>query len=114
MHLVEKVKAFEPFELKLSAVSVAELEYGMAKSKYSQKNKATLVEFLSSFDILPFDDNDAEYFGEIKALLERQGNIIGPYDLQIAAQALSRKMILGTNNVKEFMRVPNLRIENWV
>ena len=70
--------------------------------------------FCSNFQVLPFDDEDAEAFGYIRANLERRGCPIGSYDMQIAAQALAKKLTLVTNNVREFERVPSLKIENWV
>jgi tRNA(fMet)-specific endonuclease VapC len=69
---------------------------------------------LSIFNILNFDDNDAVEFGMIKADLTKKGKIIGPMDLLIAAQAKSKKLILVTNNIKEFERVIDIKIENWV
>jgi len=111
---VEKIKTYEPFQIKISAITVAELEYGVSKSQNIDKNRKVLLKFLSSFDILPFDDQDAEYFGKIRSYLERLGKVIGPYDMQIAAQALSKKLILVTNNINEFQRVPNLILENWI
>jgi len=66
------------------------LEYGGSKSQHTDKNRKVLLKFLSSFNLLPFDDQDAEYFGKIKAYLEKIGKVIGSYDMQIAAQALSR------------------------
>ena len=70
--------------------------------------------FLSAFEIVPFDDRDAEQFGIIRALLEKQGQPIGVYDLEIASQGLARNMTVVTNNEKEFRRVPGLMVENWV
>lgn len=98
----------------ISSITIAELEYGIAKSKFPEKNRIALIEFLSIFNILPFDDNDAVDFGEIKKELEKKGKIIGPMDLLLAAQAKSKKLILVTNNTKEFERVEGLTIENWL
>jgi tRNA(fMet)-specific endonuclease VapC len=111
--VVEKIKTFEPNHIKLSAVSVAELEYGIAKSAYREKNKAALIDFVSGFDILPFDDTDAEVFGLIRADLEKRGKLIGPYDMEIAAQAIARNLTLVTSNTFEFERINKLKIENW-
>ncbi len=111
--VVEKIKTFEPNQIKLSAISVAELEYGIAKSGYREKNKAALIDFVSGFDILPFDDTDAEVFGLIRADLEKRGKVIGPYDMEIAAQAIARDLTLVTNNISEFERINKLKIENW-
>lgn len=113
-HVVEKIKTYKPNQIKLSAISVAELEYGMAKSEYREKNKAALIDFVSGFDILPFDDSDAEVFGLIRADLEKKGKVIGPYDMEIAAQAIAKDLILVTNNISEFERIPKLRLENWI
>ena len=73
-----------------------------------------MVRFLVPFEIVDFNPKDAYEYGKIRAFLESRGQIIGPYDLQIAAQAISRNLILVTNNVKEFKRIPNIKIENWV
>ena len=93
---------------------MAELEYGVSKSKNREKNRMALVQFASAFDIIEFNDKDAEVFGLIRANLEKHGQIIGPYDMQIAAQAIARDFILVTNNLKEFNRIKELKIENWV
>jgi tRNA(fMet)-specific endonuclease VapC len=93
---------------------MAELEYGVSKSSNRENNRIALVHFASAFDIVGFTDKDAEVFGLIRADLERNGQIIGPYDMQIAAQAISRDLVLVTNNTKEFNRIRELRIENWV
>lgn len=112
--VIEKVKQFKPSQIKLSAISVGELEYGVSKSKLREKNRTALIDFLSGFDIIPFDDIDAEVYGLIRADLERKGQIIGSYDMQIAAQAISKGLILVTNNTGEFSRIDTLKIENWI
>ncbi|GAB1433786.1 type II toxin-antitoxin system VapC family toxin [Spirochaetota bacterium] len=112
--IVEQIKKFKPAEIKLSAISLAELEYGISKSMYREKNRMALVNFVSAFDILPFDDTDAEVFGLIRADLENKGQVIGSYDMQIAAQAISRNLTLITNNTREFERIKGLRLDNWL
>ena len=112
--VVDNIEKYKPFQIKISSVTVAELEYGVFKSEHKDKNRQILLKFLSPFDILHFDDRDAEYYGRIRAYLENAGILIGPYDMQIAAQALSKDLILVSNNVREFDRVPNLKLENWV
>lgn len=97
----------------LSSVTVAELHYGVEKSKFVVKNRLALLKFISLFTIINFDDRDAVEFGKIKARLEREGRIIGPMDLLISAQALSKEMTLVTNNTKEFERIDGLKLENW-
>ena len=71
-------------------------------------------EFLSPFEIFSYDENASRYYGKIRSQLEKQGNIIGPLDMLIAAHALSNNLILITNNVKEFMRIKSLQVENWI
>jgi len=112
--VVEHIKSLQPHQIKLSAISIAELEYGVSKSKSREKNRNALVHFASAFDIIDFNDKDAEVFGLIRANLEKYGKVIGPYDMQIAAQAISRDLILVTNNIKEFNRIGELRLENWI
>jgi len=111
--LQARIEKEELFNICLSSVTVAELEYGIAKSMYPDRNRELLYGFLSPFDIIPFSELDAENFGYIRAYLNKQGSPIGPYDLQIAAQCVTRNLHLITNNVKEFERVPRLTIENW-
>jgi len=101
-------------DIYISSITVAELEYGIAKSRFPEKNRVALIEFLSIFKILPFDDNDAFNFGIIKTALENKGKIISPMDLLLASQAKTKRLILVTNNKKEFARVEKLKIENWV
>jgi len=111
--VVGKIKEHTPPEIKLSSISMGELEYGVSKSRNREKNRQALVNFASAFDIIDFTDEDAEVYGIIRADLEKRGEVIGPYDMQIAAQAISRDLILVTNNVKEFNRIKNLKLENW-
>jgi len=111
--VVDKVKQLKTDEIAISSVTVAELEYGIQKSKIKTASREALVEFLAPFAITCFDARDAYEYGRIRAHLETTGNIIGAYDLQIAAQAMARNLILVSNNTREFCRVPNLKLENW-
>ena len=110
---LKKIRTLNPQDVKISSVSVAELEYGASKSKRRDQNRIALYDFLASFEIIPFDSRDAEIYGIIRAELENQGKPIGPYDSQIAAQALARKLILVTNNTAEFIRIKGLKLEDW-
>ena len=111
--VINAFKSMPVGEISLSAVTLAELEYGASKSAYRDRNRLMLIGFVSPFKILPFDGGDAEMFGILRAHLERGGTPIGPYDLQIAAQALARNYVLVTNNVREFERIPGLKVESW-
>jgi len=97
----------------ISSITVAELQFGVCNSRRAEKNRIALLEFLSPFQILNFDDQDAEIYGQIRSKLKSAGKLIGPYDMLIAAQALSRQLTLVTNNVDEFNRIPDLQIEDW-
>ena len=97
----------------ISSVTVAELEHGVAKSERPGQNRLALMEFLTPYDVIPFDAADAVAFGEINTVLERAGKTIGPMDMLIAAQAVSRELILVSNNLREFSRVAGLKTENW-
>lgn len=101
-------------ELCISSITLAELEFGACKSSNPTKNKLALIIFLSGIKILPFDEKAATEYGDIRAQLERRGTPIGANDLLIAAHARSLNLILVTNNLKEFERVDNLQIENWI
>ena len=111
--LLKRIESEDAYNIFISSISVGELEYGIAKSHYPDKNRIALIEFLSSFEIISFTDIDAQAFGNIRAYLNKIGTPIGPYDLQIAAQCITRDLTLITNNIKEFERVPHIKIENW-
>ena len=111
--ILKKIKSLSPFEIKISSVTVAEMEYGASKSLYREKNRSALKRFLSSFEVINFDTVDAEIYGIIRAGLERKGIIIGSYDLQLAAQALRWDCIFVTNNIRKFIRINGLKLENW-
>jgi tRNA(fMet)-specific endonuclease VapC len=96
----------------LSSVTVAELWFGVNKSG-SRKNELALEQFLSTFELLPFDQRVAKVYGGVREKLESMGKPIGPLDTQIAAHALTLNLTLVTNNVNEFKRVEGLKLENW-
>ena len=112
--LTQKLLSLNPSELLLSAVTVFELEYGAEKSNWGNRTREKLAMFLAPFTILPFSTEDAVCAGQLRGYLEKQGTPIGPYDVQIAAQGLSRSLTLITHNVGEFSRVPNLKLKDWV
>lgn len=97
----------------ISSITLAELEYGMKHSSDPARNEQALLRFLVPLSILPFGAAAASEYGEIRAYLQSQGTPIGPLDMLIAGHAKAEKLILVTNNVREFERVPNLEIENW-
>lgn len=98
----------------MSVVTYGELLYGAEKSQYPKKTKNLLEELCSLIPPLPLPLHTSYHYGEIRALLEKKGNPVGANDLWIASHALAMKLILVTNNTKEFTRIPHLKIENWV
>ncbi|MEW6623021.1 MAG: type II toxin-antitoxin system VapC family toxin [Bacillota bacterium] len=97
----------------ISSITFAELQYGVYKSQHQERNQIALFNFLAPIEILSFSDKAASFYGKIRFNLEKRGQIIGPYDLLIAAHAVSENLILITNNTDEFSRIPNLQLENW-
>ena len=89
------------------------MEYGASKSQNREKNRKALLDFCIDFNILDFTAEDTEAYGMIRSYLEKEGNVIGPYDMQIAAQAMTRNLIVITNNYDEFARIPWIKVEDW-
>lgn len=112
--LTQKLLSHNPSELMISAVTVFELEYGTSKSNWGDRTREKMAMFLAPFNILPFTSDDAICTGRIRAHLEKLGRRIGLYDVQLAGQAISRDLIFITHNTREFNRVPDLRLEDWV
>jgi len=102
-----------PSEITLCSVVKAELLFGARHSQQVERNLSKLKQFFAPFSSLTFDDRCAEEYAQIRADLSRQGKIIGPNDLMIASIARVHDTILITNNIGEFSRVANLRLENW-
>ncbi len=108
-------EAFKRYDgqMSISSITWGELVYGAEKSAYTEKNQKDIEGLASRLQVLPFEEQAATHFGQIRAELYRMGKPIGPYDMMIAGHARSKGLILVTNNVREFQRVPGLRIENW-
>ncbi len=97
----------------ISSITYAELEYGVSKSSNKEKNALALLTVLSGIKVLPLGESAGKVYGSIRASLEKDGNVIGPNDMLIAAHALAEGLTLVTNNTREFRRVPGLNIEDW-
>jgi tRNA(fMet)-specific endonuclease VapC len=97
----------------LSSVSWGELIYGAEKSARVEQNLADIEGFAARLEIAPFDTHAAMHFGQLRAELATSGRLIGPYDMMIAGHARALGLILVTNNLGEFNKVPGLRVENW-
>jgi len=100
--------------LAISSIVLFELRYGAAKSARPERNTQRIADFLAGpIEVLPFEPMDADEAGDIRAVLERTGTPIGPYDVLVAAQARRRDALLVTANAREFARVPRLKFEDW-
>lgn len=110
----QKLQEIDPEDVCVSSVTYAELVHGVEKSAAVEKNRLALSLLLANIEIMDFDVNAADCYGKIRADLEKKGKPIGPLDMMIAGHAQSLDLTIVTNNVKEFSRVENLKIENWV
>jgi tRNA(fMet)-specific endonuclease VapC len=113
---IEVLKIFNAnaSRMAISSITLSELIYGAEKSANVAKNLEAIEDFVSHLEVLPYESRASQHYGQIKAALEKKGTIIGENDIHIAAHAISQGLILVTNNLKEFKRVPNLALENWV
>lgn len=109
----ERFKRLQAGQIAISSITGAELQFGIAKTG-SERNQNALEKFLAPLDVLPFDEQAMRIYGDLRAHLERKGTPIGALDTLIAAHALALDSVLVTNNLREFKRVPKLRLENWV
>lgn len=114
IHVFEKFREFSLGMIGISSITLAELKYGVEKSSRPDQNLQALNQFLLPLEVLDFDFNAAIEYGTIRAELEKIGRPIGPLDMLIAAHVRALDLTLVTNNEKEFIRVENLKVENWV
>ncbi len=112
--VVEKIRVTGIENLLLCSIVKAELWFGACNSGRVTANQAVLAEFFMQFSSLAFDDSSIGHYGEIRAMLSKAGQIIGANDLFIAAIAKANQVTLVTHNTKEFMRVPNLLLADWL
>jgi tRNA(fMet)-specific endonuclease VapC len=98
----------------ISSVTWGELVYGAERSSQPERNLGDIEGLAARLEVVPFDDQAATHFGQLRAELYEIGKPIGPYDMMIAGHARALGLILVTNNMKEFERVPGLRLVNWV
>ena len=111
--LIERVLICDEGEIGIPAIVSHELYFGAYKSQKVSFNLETIRLLLKDFVVLPFDEEDSRQAGEVRAKLKNLGTPIGPYDVLIAGQAKARDLILVSNNVREFERVSDLRLEDW-
>ncbi|MGK9086657.1 type II toxin-antitoxin system VapC family toxin [Brucella intermedia] len=98
----------------ISSITLGELHYGAEKSARREHNLMAIEHFVARLDVLPFASKAAVHYGQVRAELERAGTPCGPHDMQIGAHARSEGLIVVTNNMREFVRMPGVRAENWL
>ena len=103
----------DPKQFKVPSIVVAELEFGIENSANPREARLLTESFLSPFEVAPFDETCSRAYGVLRKQLRDNGTPIGPNDMLIAATAIANQAILVSNNVKEFKRVPGLRLESW-
>ncbi|MCH7797869.1 MAG: type II toxin-antitoxin system VapC family toxin [Planctomycetes bacterium] len=113
-HVASRMQDHEIDEIAISSITLAELQYGAARSARPAHHETLLIGFCAPLAILPFDDRAGQAYGCVRAELERAGTPIGPLDTLIAAHALALNVTLVTNNEREFSRVVGLAVENWI
>lgn len=111
--MIQRLKQLAPTDCGVSMVTTYELHCGVEKAKDPAGERQKVQRFISAIIELPLDRAAAEAAARIRADLERQGQVIGPYDLLIAGQALASGLTLVTNNRDEFQRVTGLKLESW-
>ncbi len=101
-------------QVAMSTITYGELLFGAEKSQYSHQAMKILEELTGLIPPLPIPTETGKIYGEIRSMLEKKGTPIGNNDLWIAAHAIALRVVLITNNVKEFRRIPGLKVDNWV
>ncbi len=101
-------------QLCISSITLGELHYGAEKSARRADNLTAIGQFVARLDVLPFGEKAAAHYGQVRAELARAGTPCGPHDMQIGGHARSEGLIVVTNNIREFARMPGVRTENWV
>ena len=114
LQVLRRLSAYKVGEIGISWVTLAELEFGVAKSPHVEKNQAALDEFVLPLEIANFDRETARVYGRVRATLEKKGAPIGSLDMMIGAHALSLGATLATNNTREFSRIKGLTIVDWL
>jgi tRNA(fMet)-specific endonuclease VapC len=112
--VLKRFTAYKVGEIGISWVTLAELEFGVAKSQHVEKNQAALDEFVLPLEIANFDREAARVYGRVRATLEKKGIPIGSLDMMIGAHALALGVTLATNNTREFSRIKGLTVVDWL
>jgi tRNA(fMet)-specific endonuclease VapC len=112
--VIKRFLKMKPDSIGISSITVSELYYGVAKSSKPNENTIALEQFILPLTVINYNKEDSIAYGKLRARLEQKGKLIGAMDMLIAAQALSRDLILVTNNEREFKKIEELSTENWI
>ena len=111
---LERLRSYTIGEVGVSAITYAELRFGVENSARPAENLERLERFLLPLEVMPFDAEAGRIYGRVRTQLKRDGSPIGNNDLLIACHALSLDVAVATNNLREFDRVEGLRVEQWI
>jgi tRNA(fMet)-specific endonuclease VapC len=111
--VLERLLRCEVGDVGISSITLAELRFGVAKSRQRERNAQALDEFLVALEVAPFEENAALAYGDIRRDLEKAGTPVGAMDMLIAAHAISLGAALVTNNTREFKRIRRLEVVDW-
>jgi tRNA(fMet)-specific endonuclease VapC len=101
-------------QLCISTITLADLLFGVEKSGRPEENRQAVEQFIARLDVLPFSASAAFHYGQVRVALKGAGRPIRAHDMLIGAHARSEGMLVVTNNLREFERIPGLRTENWI
>ena len=110
----ERLRRIPPREVAISNIVLAELGCGISKSAQRHRNEVALSDFLSRCEVYDWPSQAAPVCENVRVILQTQGRVIGGNDLLIASHAVLKSSTFVTNNIREFERVPNLKVQNWV
>lgn len=110
----ERFRRIKLMQLHIPTIVISELYFGLEKNQSHKRNESFLENFIAPLSVTGFSIEAAKHAAKIRHRLHRQGTPVGAYDIQIAAVALAEDMVLLTNNTKEFERIEDLKLENWV
>jgi tRNA(fMet)-specific endonuclease VapC len=113
-HVLKRLNDYTVGDIGISWVTLAELQFGVAKSQHQEKNQTALDEFVLPLEIANFNREAARIYGRVRAALEKKGTPIGSLDMIIGAHALSLGVTLATNNRREFSRIKGLTVIDWL
>jgi len=111
--VLKKFEKVQKDQICISILTYAELQYGVERASSKRINQEIIEAFVDRLKILPWDMEAAQHYAKIRNYLEKQGTPIGSMDMMIASHARSQDYTIVTNNLREFERVPNLKLENW-